>query len=372
MTRIAFFSGDITRGGGTERVGTLIANQLAKKAEYQVFFLSLTHQNERPVFEIDKSISKAAFSEHWISPGLGYLKVIWRMIPFLRKHKIDIVIDIDGVLDVLSIPAKFFTHVRLISWEHFNFYNGSGMWYRRRIRKLAARYADAIVTLTNQDKAYYEKNLNIRHRIQAIHNPIDYMKPGKDWKARDFKKKVILSVGRLTEEKNFVRIPHMVARMREKYPELSFVWQIAGSGEQEEEIQKEILRWKVSDYVQLTGFVENIEKLYEEALVYVMTSKYEGLPMVLLEAKMHQIPCVSFDIATGPAEIIQDKIDGYLIPYEENAEKVSEEMVDCIAELLSNQEKYHAFCSHTQDNIALFRTDYVMGQWEKLIADILA
>lgn len=370
MKRIAFFSGDITRSGGTERVGTLIANQFARKAEYEVFFLSLTHQKEQPVFEIDKRIKRTAFSDHWIYPGLGYFKVIWKLVRFLREQRIDILIDIDGVLDVLSVPARFFTHVRLISWEHFNYYSGSGMWYRRQIRKLAARYADAVVTLTNQDKAYYEKNLKIRHRIQAIHNPVDYMKPGKSWQEKDYEKKIILSVGRLCEQKGFWRIPRYAARIREKYPDLSFEWRIAGSGEQEEFIRKEIRKWGVSDFVKLTGFAEDVGTLYEEALLYVMTSRYEGLPMVLLEAKIHQIPCVSFDIATGPADIIQDKVDGYLIPYEERGDAVSEEMVDRIAELLSNQEQYRKFCSHTQDNIAFFCMDYVMGQWEELLASL--
>lgn len=154
-------------------------------------------------------------------------------------------IDIDGVLDILSIPAKWFTRVKLISWEHFYFYNELGTSYRKIIRKMAARYADAIVTLTEQDKGFYEKNLKIRHHIQAIHNPVDYMQPKNAVPKRNYDKKIILSVGRLCEAKAFERIPPIAAGIRENYPELSFQWLIAGEGEQRSLIEEQIRKWNV-------------------------------------------------------------------------------------------------------------------------------
>lgn len=371
MVRIAFFSGDITRSGGTERVSTVIANQLAQRKDYQVSFISLTHQKKKAAYDIDEKIRMDSFSTHWINPGFGYLPVIIKLVHYLRKNKIDILIDIDGVLDILSIPAKFFTHVKLISWEHFNFYADLGTSYRKSIRKLAARYADVIVTLTNQDREYYLENLKIHHKIQAIHNPIDYMQPKQRASDRDYNQKMILSAGRLTEMKGFVRIPKMAARIKEKYPSLSFEWMIAGEGEQRALIEREIQKWDVAECVHLLGHIDDITTLYDKALIYVMTSGYEGLPMVLLEAKMYQIPCVSFDIKTGPSEIIQNHIDGYLIPYEEEVTSVSEQMVDAIAVLLSEEEKYRDFCIHTQDNMEQFRLEYVMDCWISLLDDLV-
>lgn len=372
MVRIAFFSGDITRSGGTERVATIVANELAKRREYKVFFVSLTHQNGMPAYGIDMNIERECFSDKWIRPGVGYLPVIWKLIQYIDQNKIDILIDIDGVLDIVSIPAKIFTRVKLISWEHFNFYADLGTSYRKIIRKLAARYADAIVTLTEQDRGYYCKNLKIRNRIQAIHNPVDYMKPDKENFVKNFEQKVILSVGRLTDMKGFVRIPAIAARIKEKCPELSFEWLVAGEGEQRELIETEIKRNHAEGCVRLLGQVSDVSSLYEKALIYVMTSGYEGLPMVLLEAKMYQLPCVSFDIMTGPSEIIQDKKDGYLIPYEEDTFAVSEEMVDAIIELITDEKKYRMFCSHTQDNIEEFRLEYVMDCWTGLLSEVMA
>ena len=369
MKRIAFFSGDITRSGGTERVGTLIANALAKEQEYQVYFISLTHENEKPAYEISAQIPRSAFSKKWVHPGPGYLPIIFQLIRYIRKNKIDVVIDIDGVLDILSLPAKWFTHVKGISCAHFYFYNELGTSYRKIIRKLAARYADAIVTLTEQDKGFYEKNLTIRHSIQAIHNPVDYMQPKGTVFQRDYGEKIILSVGRLCEAKAFERIPQIAARIKEKYQGFAFQWLIAGEGELREQIEEEIRKWNVEQEVILLGHVAELGAIYEKALIYVMTSRYEGLPMVLLEAKMYRLPCISFDIMTGPSEIIRDGVDGYLID-NKTEQTIPDKMIDGIFELLTDQKRYEEFSARAQGNLDAFRMDTVMASWKELLARI--
>lgn len=370
MKRIAFFSGDITRDGGTERVGTLIANALSKEQKYQVFFISLTHGKEDPAYGIAPEITRNCFSDKWINPGPGYLPVIFKLIRYIRKNKIDVLIDIDGVLDILSIPAKWFTRVKLISWEHFFFYNELGTSYRKIIRKMAAKYADAIVTLTEQDKEFYEENLRIRHHIRAIHNPVDYMQPKNAAFERDYNQKIILSVGRLCEAKAFERIPQIAAEIKKKYPKLPFQWLIAGEGEKRAQIEEQIQKWNVEKEVSLLGHVTEPGTLYEKALIYVMTSRYEGLPMVLLEAKMYQLPCISFDIMTGPSEIIQDGIDGYLVDCEKDENLVPEKMIHDIARLLTDHELYQNFSNHTQDNLDAFRMDTVITRWKDLIEQL--
>ncbi|MCD7825412.1 MAG: glycosyltransferase family 4 protein [Clostridiaceae bacterium] len=376
--KITFFSGDITRSGGTERVGTLIANALSQEEMYQVSFVSLTHGSSEPAYEIAPEISRTCLSKKWIRPGVGYLPLIVRLICYLKKNQTDILIDIDGVLDVLSVPAKWMTRVVLISWEHFNFYKGPDGAYRKWIRKLTARYADAIVTLTEQDRHFYEENMTIRHRVQSIPNPIDYMKPPEQFLQRDYRKKRILSVGRLSEQKGFLRVPQIAAKMKEKHPELNFQWLIVGEGEQRAQIEEQIQYFQVENEVLLPGYATEVEPLYEKALVYVMTSVYEGLPMVLLEAKMYRLPCVSFDILTGPSEIIQNGLDGYLIRCgregdagaDQMTDADADQMADAIAGLLTDQEQYSFFSAHTQDNMDSFRMDAVIKRWKRLLEEL--
>ena len=121
MKKICFFSGDITRNGGTERVSAMIANALAKQGFYEILFLSLTEQAKKPFFPLEKNIRHYALGKKWINPGPGYLKVIPLLRSFLKQKAVDIIIDIDIVLDILSIPAAKGLKTKIISWEHFNY-----------------------------------------------------------------------------------------------------------------------------------------------------------------------------------------------------------------------------------------------------------
>lgn len=74
MKKICFFSGDITRSGGTERVAAMIANGLQQTGRYEIVFLSLVEKNKDTFFPLDSAVSRYALGEKWISPGPGYLK----------------------------------------------------------------------------------------------------------------------------------------------------------------------------------------------------------------------------------------------------------------------------------------------------------
>lgn len=371
MKKIAFFSGDITRSGGTERVGTLIANGLAAQGLYEVCMVSLTEAGEEPVFGLSPKIRRTALSPRWVTPGPGYLAVIFRLKTYVKQNHIDLLIDIDGVLDVLSIPVKLLTGVRVISWEHFNYYETMGTVYRHAIRRLAARFADAIVTLTEQDKGFYLDNLTIRGDIRAIHNPADYLMPERDSFARSFEKKELLSVGGLVPAKGFLQVPLIAKRLKESFPSLEFVWRIAGEGEQRKELERAILDCGVEEQVKLLGHVQDVGALYGQALVYVMTSEHEGLPMVLLEAKRYGLPAVSFDIRTGPSEIIGDGVNGYLIPVTGERETDIGEMAEAIGRLLTDESLYHSFAMHTADHMEDFLMERILGEWNELLGEII-
>jgi glycosyltransferase involved in cell wall biosynthesis len=366
--RIAFFSGDITRGGGTERVGTLIANGLAERG-WNISMLSLTEQNPQPEFQLSPLISRSTLSDHWVHPGIGYVPVLWRLRKYVKKQKIDLIVDIDGVLDVLSLPVKLLTSVSVISWEHFNFYENLGTAYRPLIRRLAARHADAIVTLTGQDQGFYRENLKIRGILTTIHNPTGYLH-GKQEKLHDFRRKELVSVGALVPVKGFERIPRIAHFLTELCSGMDFVWKIAGEGRERRHIEREIRRWHMQGHVQLLGYVDDVETLYGESLMYVMTSRVEGLPMVLLEAKQFHLPSVSFDIRTGPAEIIRDGLDGCLIPLTGDEEAEDRAMAEAIVGLLADEETYRSFEAHAGEMLEGFELSRILSQWEELFEAI--
>ena len=205
---ICFFSGDITRSGGTERVACMIANGLCRYREFRVSVLSLVEQDpeRQTFFDLDERIPHRALLNRQIQPGPEYAALIPVLRRFFIKRKIDVVIDIDIVLDVLSVPAACGMRTKVISWEHFNFTYETARRYGYRdliVRHLTTK-ADVIVTLTQKDRQAFLRGLskqgNTQKRmpeIRTIPNPIQNL-PLQETAE---KKRWIVTVGRLTYQK---------------------------------------------------------------------------------------------------------------------------------------------------------------------------
>ena len=180
MKKICFFSGDITRSGGTERVAAMIANGLQQTGRYEIVFLSLVEKNKDTFFSLDSAVSRYALGKKWISPGPGYLKLLPKIRRFIRQQNIDIIVDIDIVLDILSIPACRGMKVKIVSWDHFNFDFEMSVFYRRMILKYSVKHTDVVITLTKENEEAYRRQLGRTENITTIYNPMEKIKEISD------------------------------------------------------------------------------------------------------------------------------------------------------------------------------------------------
>lgn len=357
---VCFFSGDITRSGGTERVATLIANELDQEEEYNISFVSLTEKRKEPFFSLNEGIQRKVLYEREVRGITHILGYIRRLRKVVLDNNIDVLIDIDGIIDIYAIPVKWFTGVKIISWEHFNLYYHPNQEMRQRVRKFAVKYVDAIVTLTEQDKKYYQSELQFKCPIEAICNPVVNNQENNIY---DKESKIIISVGRLTHQKGFDRLIEVANIVLEKHSD--WRWMIYGEGEDRDVLQDSINEKNISDRISLEGNVSNIEEKYKESAIFVMTSRYEGLPMTLLEAKYYKLPIVSFDIKTGPRECILDGINGYLVE-DGNINR----MADKICELIVHVGKRTEFSKRALEDTDKFNMDKIIKKWKRLINNI--
>ncbi len=356
MKKICFFSGDITRSGGTERVATMIANELVKQGQFDVCFLSLCEQKDSPFFQIDNNIKQYRLGKKWIQPGPGYLPLIPKIRKFLKEKDIDIIIDIDIVLDSLSIPASWGLKTKVLSWEHSNCFYEMSVLYRKAILKFSVKYSDYVVTLTEGDKNNYARMLKRTERIEAIYNPVEEVSIS-DLNVRE---NWLITVGHLIKGKGPEYLTEVASKVLTGNPE--WKWYIVGEGEEREYLEAFIKEKGLEKQMILTGLVNNVGEYLEKAKIFVLTSKSEGLPMCLLEAKSYGVPCVSFDIPTGPNEIIEDGVNGYLIhPFD------CMEMAEKINELIGNEEKISLFAKNTKQNIHKFQMASVMEKWNRVL-----
>lgn len=358
---ICFYSGDITRSGGTERVSSTIANQLVKSEKWNICFLSLWEKKEDTFFPLNESIKRYTLYDNRVSGTKHLLGFISITRKFVKQHDIDILIDIDGILDMYSIPAIKGTKTKLISWEQFNFYQNPDCNYRKLTRRWAAKSADAIVVLTKEDKGYYEKNLKIKNIIRHIYNPIVLERTENMY---DADSKNIISAGRLTSQKGFDILVDVAKRVLERHRD--WKWLIAGEGEDRPILEEKIRENNLSNRVILCGNVNNIEEYYKQSAMYVLTSRFEGFGLVLTEAKSCNLPCVSFRCPAGPAEIISDNVNGYLIECFD-----VEKMADKICKLIEDRQLRIDFSRKALVDTEKFAVDTVAKQWEELFEELI-
>lgn len=357
--KICFFSGDITRSGGTERVSVQLANELAKEKEYEICFLSLVEQADKPFYEITNDIKRYFLGTHWINPGPGYLPLIEKLKRFLKAQEIDIIIDIDIVLDVLSIPAAKRLKTKVISWEHFNCEFEQSVLYRKWISRLSAKKADYIVTLTEQDKQSYGKILKRTSDIEAIYNLVAPMKPDKKIKRENW----IVTAGRLTYQKGIDYLAEVAKEVLRQNKD--WKWFVLGDGEEREKLETVIQENGLEEQLFLKGRVENVEWYLNRARLFVLTSRYEGLGMCLIEAMQMKVPCVSFDIKIGPSEIIQDNKNGILVSPFNN-----KKMIEEINQLLCDENKLQEMSENTRIYFERFKTETIIEKWKNVFEKV--
>ena len=357
MKKICFLNGNMSRAGGTERVTSMIANELVKDSAYEIHVLSVTNPTMTSFFELHSSVYQATLlRKEDVDLKYDYFKIVKKLRRYLKTHQIDILIEVDVICNLYTIPATCWTKVKTISWEHFNYYSNNGSRLRDLSRKLTKYFSTHIVTLTEQDRRNYQEHLGIKDKITCIYNPIEKI-PETMYQSES---KQIISVGRLMYQKGFDMLCEVAKEVLTKHSD--WTWLIIGEGAERPMLEKKIKEYHLEGRLVLTGNQKEMSHYYQESAFFVMTSRYEGLPMTLLEAKSYRLPIISFDCQTGPAEIIQDGVNGYLVTLED-----CEGMISKIEELLNSREKLVNFSNHSQCNIEKFNKERVIMEWRELL-----
>ncbi|MFK8017206.1 MAG: glycosyltransferase family 4 protein [Gammaproteobacteria bacterium] len=298
---VCFFINNISRSGGTERVTSIIANQLVNSG-YEVSIVSLFSDNDRAFFDLNDNIRVYTILRKPIRGVFGFPLVLLKLRALVARLRVDVLINVDSILALYTIPvcATSKSAVRNICWEHFNYHVSLGKKARSMARSLAAKYCDDIVTLTERDKALWIDNSRRIRNIVAINNPAPASNavPG----IVKVNRKTMLAVGRLTYQKGFDLLiqafSHVVKQRRD--------WRlvIVGDGEDRAALGQLVGDLALDDCVELAPATAQINQYYLDASLFVMSSRFEGLPMVLLEAASFGLPIVSFDCDTGPSEVL--------------------------------------------------------------------
>lgn len=360
MKNICFISGDISRSGGTERVGLLLANELARR-NYNVTILSIW-RGESTYFYCNPQIKRETLLNNFIIQKLHRFKVlsIIKLHHFIKINKIDILIDIDAILILLSAYATIGTRCKIISWDHFNYYTIKKDPKRVKALKLVKRYSSQLVVLTKSDINNYIAYEGINHnKITQIYNPVPLTPIHKS----DLKSKKVVSIGNYIPEKGFdllLQVWRVVETQKSDW-----VLEIIGSGKEEitlKQLSKDLKLQKVI----FSDKTKDIEAKYAKASIYALSSRSEGFPMVLLEACAMGLPIVAFDCQTGPNEIVNDSRNGFLIQ-PNNVDIYAKKLL----QLMNDMDLRNRFGLESIKIANNFSINKITDQWEKIFNEIL-
>lgn len=360
MTSLAFLIGKVENIGGVPRVVSLLTDSLIKTGLYKIHIISYLKGNNAGYAWNDK-IDFHYLMEKPIPMQKGIFASIIKARKILSENNVDILISCGSLFGPLGILATRFTKVKTIYWDHSNFFENTSHKFKVESKKFTSYFVDAVVPLTKHDKINYEKHTKAKLVFQ-IYNPIDTRLENLNH-SYDLLSKKIISVGRLTDQKNFLQLVDIAKIVLNEYPDWS--WDIYGSGPHKQKIIEKIDKNNLSNLLFLKGQSNDLYSLYKDYSFMVMTSIYEGFPMILLEGVANKLPLISFDIQTGPNEIIIHNENGFLIkPFHVN------EMASRIIELIKNETMRLNFSKNNENYGNSFNMKTITKQWVTLIERI--
>ena len=253
------------------------------------------------------------------------------------------------------------SHVIKTTQEHISF-KGRSPRARTALRE-CAHGLDALLTLTEQDKQAWSKALDGGAEttlVEAIPNASPFP-PGEP---STLDSKIVMAAGRLSVQKGFDRLIPAFAPLAREFPD----WQlhIYGVGPTGKELQHMINSEHLEDHVVLKGMTNKIEEVFANASIYAMSSRFEGLPMVLLEAMSKGVPLVSFDCPQGPRQLIEHDQNGLLVPNDDIPA-----LTAALRELIVDDDKRARLGAGAYKASQDYEAGAVLDRWEALFDELV-
>ena len=176
---------------------------------------------------------------------------------------------------------------------------------------------------------------------------------------------VAVAAGRLSKQKGFDLLIRAWRRVAEQHPDWTL--RIYGSGPRHDRLQTRIDRLGLGDRVKLMGFTEELEEELSRAALFVLSSRFEGLPMVLIEAMNLGTPVVAFDCPTGPAELVEDGVTGLLV----EPQKVRA-LAAAINRAIEDPQLRESMGAAGQRRVRELSPEAVTDHWERLLEELVA
>lgn len=364
--------------GGVERVLCTEVNWLAEHTAYDIYIILTDGYGKEPYYPISEKVKiinlNLNYEQLWFLPFLKkafvYTKLQRKYKKALSKTLIDISPDI--TISLLRREINFLSSIndgsKKIGWLHVNRMNYrnfepneqtftkkifSKYWSHNLLKKL--KKLDSFVVLSNEDK----QNWKELHNTTVIYNP----QPDLPYKQSCLDNKKVLAIGRYVFQKGFDLLLKAWCNVHQQHPD----WTLTIYGDGNRNYYKDLKdKYNLGDSVLLNGAVTNITDKYAESSIFVLSSRFEGFGMVLIEAMASGVPCISFACPCGPSDIITNNVDGLLVQAED-----TDELTRRICELIENKDLLFKLSRNGMKSVNRFNIDSIMNKWVELFNSVV-
>ncbi|MEV1023728.1 glycosyltransferase family 4 protein [Streptomyces sp. NPDC050264] len=303
-------------------------------------------QTDRPAREIPSGEFGYRYFDRRLELALG---------AYLRSLTDGVLVTTRPALNFLS-AAHATNGVVRVAQEHMN-HGTHRPDVQKRIVETYERFA-AVAVLTERDRGEYARLLP-GTRVVRIPNAVHSL----DQTFADHSSKIAVAAGRLFPQKGFDLLIPAWAKLVETYPD----WQlrIYGSGEKKAQLRALIEEHHLYNHVLLMGHTDRLDDELAKSSLYVLSSRFEGLPMVMIEAMSHALPVVSFDCPTGPSDVLTHGVDGLLVP-----EQDPDALADALGRLMGDRDLRAEMGTAALLTAAAYGPDAVHPRWEALFTEL--
>lgn len=377
--RIAYIYTALTTVGGADRVITEKANYFADKLEYDVYIITDSQGKEMPKFPLSPKVHlvnlNIMFGQQY---NHSFFVRSFIYFNLMRKYKKELIKQLmtirpDFTISTLGRDVDFITSVKdgskkiaeahttrknirnfeLLKKRNF-IYKVIGKIWESKLEKAINKF-NTLVVLTEDNASEWAE---IKDSI-VIPNSLPFYPQKISYNSN----KKAISVGRFEIEKGHDRLIDVWSEVIKKHPD--WILEIYGEGTLKNGLINIAKEKRLSGSILFKPSSMNIDKEYIDSSFCIMTSRYEGFGMVLIEAMACGLPCIAYDCPSGPRNIIKDGINGFLIK-DGDVQKMAEK----ICFLIEHEDIRKKMGQAGYLNVEKYNINEIMGKWKQLFESL--
>lgn len=345
LKSIAFLIAGLSGSGGTQRMLSILVNHLVKSYDVSIF----VNVSGAPYYDLDKKVKIVKLPK-------GLLKKNFFIYKFFKKNNTAFYINLDSnsvLFNGFLLPTK----TKLIVWEHFSLESNYDKFIYKVSRFYAILKAYKFVLLSKNEITDWKSKMKLSDsKMVLIQNPVSINQPLNPENKYNYKK--VVAIGNNPKVKGFDILIKAWRTIRTDW-ELDII----GLAESENDVLINQYNINKTEKINLLGKVKNMEEVYANSSIFVLSSRKEAVPLVLIESQCFGLPAVVFSHLTSAVDIVQDS--ALIADYNEPIKS----LVNNLKSLIEDKDLYYSLHEKALINRENFSQSLFFQEWGKLVGN---